>query len=215
MHQPRKIEDNNIFSDDKIVAEKLCNYFENVVKSLNIENKLLLTHVTDVVDPINVIIKRYENQPSILAIKGKVIHPMQKFVFSLTNLPGIVNEVKSLNTKKAITSKNIPAKHLKETFDICSPTLNDIWYNAIIEGFFPNQLKLADITPTFKKGDATCAENYRPVSVLPVVSNIYENIMQRQIISYIDNYLSPFLYGFRKGYSPQNALLSLTEKWKK
>ena len=68
------MEDNNIFSDDKIVAEKLSNYFENAVKSLNIEeNKLLLTHVTDVVDPINVIIKRYENHPSILAIKGKVI----------------------------------------------------------------------------------------------------------------------------------------------
>ena len=140
---------------------------------------------------------------------------MQKFVFSLTNLPGIVNEVKTLSTKKAITFKNITAKHLKETFDICSPTLNDIWCNAIIEGIFPNQLKLADITPTFKKGDATCAENYRPVSVLPVVSKIYEKIMQRQIISYIDNYLSPFLCGFRKGYSPQNALLSLIEKWKK
>ena len=38
--------------------------------------------------------------------------------------------------------------------------------------------------------------------------------MQKQIISHIDNYLSPFLCGFRKGYSPQNALLSLIEKWK-
>ena len=156
-----------------------------------------------------------KGQPSILAIKGKVIQPMQKFVFSLTNLPCIVYEVKSLNTRKAITFKNIPAKHLKETFDICGPTVNDIWCNAIIGGIFPNQLKLADITPTFKKGDATCAENYRPVSVLPVVSNTYENIMQRQIISYIDNYLSPFLCRFRKGYSPQIALLSLIEKWKK
>ena len=138
---------------------------------------------------------------------------MQKFVFSLTTLPGIVNEVKSLNTKKAIAFKNIPAKHLKD--DICSPTLNDIWCNDIIEGIFPNQLKLADITPTFKKGDATCAENYRPVSVLPVVYKIYEQIMQRQIISYIDNYLLPFLCGFRKGCSPQNALLPLIEKWEK
>ena len=39
--------------------------------------------------------------------------------------------------------------------------------------------------------------------------------MQRQIISYIDNYLSPFLCGFRKGYSPRNALICLIEKWKK
>ena len=90
------------------------------------------------------------------------------------------------------------------------PTLNDIRCNAIKECIFPTRLKLADITPTLKQGDATCAENYRPVSVLPVVSKIYE-----KIISYIDNYLSPFLCGFRKGYSPQNALICLIEKWKK
>ena len=134
---------------------------------------------------------------------------MQKIVFSFTNLPHIVNEVKSLNTKKATTFKNIPAKHLKETYDICSPTLNEIWCNAIKEGIFPSLVKFADITPTFKKGDATCAENYRPVSALPVVSKVFEKLMQKQIISHLDNYLSPFLCGFRKVYSPQNALLSL------
>ena len=75
--------------------------------------------------------------------------------------------MKSLNIKKQQLLKNIPAKHLKEIFDICSPTLNDIWCNVIKEGIFPSQLKLADITPTFKKGDA---ENYRPVSVLLVAS---------------------------------------------
>jgi hypothetical protein len=208
------IEDNNKFLGDKEVAEKLRNYFEKAVKSLNTEdNKLILTHVNEADDPIDVIIKRYENHPSILAIKGKVAQSMQKFVFSFTKLPDIENDVKSLNTKKATTFKNVPAKHLKETFDICSPTLNDIWFNAIKEGIFPSQLKFPDITPTFKKGDATCAENYRPVSVLPVVSKLFEKIMQKQIISHIENYLSPFLCGFRKGYSPQNTLLSLIEKW--
>ena len=73
------------------------------IKSLHIEeNKLILTHVNEADDPIDVIIKRYENHPSILAIKGKVIQPMQKFVFSFTNLPDIENEVKSLNTKKKL-----------------------------------------------------------------------------------------------------------------
>ena len=209
------IEDNNIFSGDKSVAEKLNNYFEKAVKSLHIEeNELILTHATDADDPIDVIIRIYENHPSMLAIKGEVTQPMQKFVFSMTNLPDIVNEVNSFNTKKAINFKNIPAKPLKETFDICSPTLNDIWCNAIKDGIFPSQLKLADATPTFKKCDTTCAEKYRPVSVLPVVTKINGKIMQRQIISCIDNYVSPFLCGFRKGYSPQNALLSLIEKFK-
>ena len=118
------IEDNKIFSGDKAVAEKLSNYFENAVNSLQVEeNRLILTHVNDADDPIDVIIKRYENHPSILAIKSKIMQPMQKFVVSLTNLPDIITEVTSLNTKKAITFKNIPANHLKETFDICSQRL--------------------------------------------------------------------------------------------
>ena len=75
-----------------------------------------MTHVNDADDPIDVIIKRYENHPSILAIKSKIMQPMQKFLFSLTNLPDIIIEVMSLNTKKAITFKisqqNILKKHL-------------------------------------------------------------------------------------------------------
>ena len=95
------IEDNKIFSSDREVAEKIRNYFEKAVNSLHIEeNKLILTHINEADDPIAVIIGKYENHPSILAIKCKVTQFMQKFVFSFTNLPDIVNEVKSLNTKK-------------------------------------------------------------------------------------------------------------------
>ena len=82
------IEDNNIISNDKAKAEKLSNYFEKAVKFLYIEeNILILTHVTDADDPIDVIIKRYENHPSILAIKGNVTQPMEKihiFIDKLT-----------------------------------------------------------------------------------------------------------------------------------
>ena len=74
-------------------------------------------------------------------------------------------------------------------------------------------MKLADITPIFKKDDATLAKNYRPVSVLPVVSKIFERIMQKQITVYIEEHLSPYLCGFRKGFNTQYPL-SLIEKWK-
>ena len=79
---------------------------------------------------------------------------------------------------------------------------------------FPSNLKLADITATYKSGDATSIKNYRPISVLPIVSKILEKIMQKQIFSYIEEYLSPFLFGYRKGYSTQYLLLGLIEKWK-
>ena len=66
----------------------------------------------------------------------------------------------------------------------------------------------------FKKQDASLLKNYRPVSVLTVVSKIYERIMQKHILKYIDRHLSPHLCGHRKRYSTQTALISKLEKWK-
>ena len=70
---------------------------------------------------------------------------------------------------------------------------------------FPNKLKLADITPILKKNGSTLAKNYRLVSVLPCVSNIFERIMQKQLFQYIEKILLPFLRGYRKGFRTQTA----------
>ena len=70
------------------------------------------------------------------------------------------------------------------------------------------------MSPIFKKKDKTFVENYRPVSVLPTVSKIFERIMQKQVSDYIGKFLSSFLCGYRKGFSPQYALLTLIERWK-
>ena len=81
--------------------------------------------------------------------------------------------------------------------DICEPALNDIWNNEIItQKCFPNNLKLADVTPGSKKVDVSL-KNYRAVSVLPVASKIYERIMQKQILEYIGKHSSPHLCGYR------------------
>ena len=98
---------------------------------------------------------------------------------------------------------------------MCSPVLANIWNEEILlNKNFPENLKLADVTPIFKKKDKTFVENYRPVSVLPTVSKIFERIMQKQITDYIGKFLSPFLCGYRKGFSTQYALLSLIERWR-
>ena len=74
-------------------------------------------------------------------------------------------ETTALNNIKNGTFGNIPAKLLKKVSDICTPALNDIWNNEIItQKFFPNNLKLADVTFAFKKEDPSLLK-YRPVSV--------------------------------------------------
>ena len=99
---------------------------------------------------------------------------------------------------------------------ICCHTTTYIWNNEIINNKkFPAKLKLADITHLFKKLENVCKENYRPVSLLPLVSKIFERIMQEQMIEFIGDHLSPFLCGYRKGYNAQYALIAMIEKWKK
>ena len=79
---------------------------------------------------------------------------------------------------------------------------------------FSDELKPADVTPIYKKDDPNKSKNYRPVSVLPVVSKVFEKIMHDQISQYINSFLTPYLCGYRKGFSTQQALLSLIDKWK-
>ena len=57
-------------------------------------------------------------------------------------------------------------------------------------------------------------KNHRPISVLPPVSKIFERLLQKQIISHIEEHLSPSLCGYRKGFNTQHALIALIEKWK-
>ena len=106
-----------------------------------------------------------------------------------------------LDTKKATPVNGIPSKILVENYDIITPFLTKMYNDSNLNMNFPDPLKLADITPTHKKDDTTNKKNYRPVSILPSVSKIYERNMFDQISGYIDKYLSPYLCGFRKGYS--------------
>ena len=68
------------------------------------------------------------------------------------------------------------------------------------------------MTPVLKKEDTSLLKNDRPVIFLPTVSKIYERIMQKQVLEYINKHLSPDLCGYRKGCSAQTALISTLEK---
>ena len=85
----------------------------------------------------------------------------------------------------------------------------------IDNGIFPDSLKFANITPVFKKDSRTEKTNYRPVSILPNLSKIYERLIYNQLSKFFENILSKFQCGFRKGFSAQDCLLVMIEKWKR
>ena len=89
--------------------------------------------------------------------------------------------------------------------------LADCINGALSQGIFPDSLKLANITPVHKKGETTDKENYRPVSVLPLFSKIFEKAIYDQLSQYLEKYLNSLLCGFRKAHSSQHALFKLLQ----
>ena len=78
----------------------------------------------------------------------------------------LVKELLSLDTSKASQYSDIPTKILRENSDIFAEFLFANYNASVVENsIFPSILKLADITPVFKKGDKVCKNNYRPVTI--------------------------------------------------
>ena len=108
----------------------------------------------------------------------------------------------------------IPLNILKQsrfTYKMLTDCIND----AIVgEHIFPDSLKFDDITPVHKKDETTNKENYRPMSVLPLISKIFERIIHDQLSEYLEKYLRSILCGFRKVHSTQqHALFKLLQAW--
>ena len=82
----------------------------------------------------------------------------------------------SLNVFKASPKTSIPPKIIKDNCNLFALKLHTDFKFSIDNANFPNNLKLADISPVHKKGDRTDKSNYRPVSILPVISKIFEKL---------------------------------------
>ena len=196
------------------MAEKLNSFFIESVDKLEIES--FLKDNTNIISDENLqkIIDDYANHPSILKIQGNV-NNLSKFFFKDKSPFDFEKEIFKLNPKKANLKGDIPTKMLIKTYDIISTYLSRFYNEAKQENKFPKSLKMADVLPIHKKDEKTLAKNYRPVSLIPVVSNLFEKNMYKEIFEFIENSLSPYLFGFRKGHSTEQCLVVMLETWKK
>ena len=91
------------------------------------------------------------------------------------------NEVQLTNPKKGTTSDSIPPKILKISSEASADALQSLFNDMLKTGNFPENLKLADITPVFKKKNPLHKVSYRPDSVLPSISKIFEKLMLKNV----------------------------------
>ena len=151
--------------------------------------------------------------PSLMLLK--IFPTMLVFSKSRKQETLICEEIRALDASKATQSDGIPTKIIKNNFDIFYRFFQANFNSAIETISFPEQTKYADVKPVFKKDFRTHKKNYRPISILPNVSKIYERCINKQLEEYFQALLSKYQCGFRKGYSVINALLSVIEKWRK
>ena len=86
---------------------------------------------------------------------------------------------------------------------------------SIESGILPDSWKLARVTPIFKNGSTKNRSNYRPISVLPVLSRLFEKLIYDQLYEYLDSnkHLFKDQYGFRNMHSVVSCLLNCTNDW--
>ena len=193
------------------------NYFIQAVENPEIES---FDNLNDVAKPINIdeniedIIKRYQSHPSILKIKENVkVEKVFEFIDATED--DMYDGIMELNPKKTSVKDDIPAKVLLGTNDIISKHMANMYNDSKNSQTFPSSMKQADVTPIPKTRETSIKKCFRPVSLNIILSKLYEKNMYAQINDYIEQFLSPHLFGFRKGHSTQHCLISMIEMWRK
>ena len=113
-------------------------------------------------------ILKYRNHPSIVIIQN--LNKRSRFDFSRVSIQDVVEEVKKRSTRKATQYPDLPVKIIKENSNIFGNCTCNFFSNG---GDFPSILNIANITTIFKKEDRDLKDNYRPVSILPVISKVF------------------------------------------
>ena len=134
-----------------------------------------------------------------------------KLVLSNVSEEFIYKELCQLNTGKSAGLDGIPARFLKDAAKVLKIPFTFIINLSISSHTVPDDLKLAKVKPLFKKNDRLKPENYRPVSILSIVSKLLEKAIYKQLEIFLvqNNLLYEFQSGFRKSYSTDSCLIHL------
>ena len=188
--------DDKTFRDDKNISEAFNEFFTNIGPKLASE----VTNMT-----INSVETYLENNESIIP----------SFRFMPIPVENVLKTLRQLNISKGAGLDKIPAKMLRIAADIIAPSLTYIFNLSISTGVFVDDWKDARVIPIYKEGDRRNLGNYRPISILPIVSKVFEKEIFKQFYKHLnDNMLvSKFQSGFRPGHSTITTLLQMCDNW--
>ena len=186
-------------SNDEEIAETLNKYFCNIAKNLSLPKNPSVNEpsVELFTDPVILALEKYKDHPSITSIKNKMIIQVLSIRPELCGNCAFPQNFRTrklgeitlfyamrVNSNKASQATNAPVKIIKENKDVSFYVFHN-FSNALSSCFFPTALKYADVRLPCKKDDKTDKENYRPISILPNLSKVYERLMYDQMYPFL------------------------------
>ena len=183
-----------VLTNPSEIASEFNQHFANIGKTLASEIASNTTNNSDYT--------QYLKTPS-----------LKTCTFKCVTQEDIVKAIDNLENKNSSGHDGISNKVLKYIKLELSNSLTLIVNQMLTTGIFPDSFKKSKITPIFKKGDSSLFVNYRPISLLPTISKIFERIIHNQMYEHLNNnnLLAAQQYGFRKLHSTEYATVKLID----
>ena len=140
--------------------------------------------------------------------------PSHSLSFYLTDKFEVISIVNGLNNKFSFGCDNIPVDVVKKCATAIAEPLAALINCSFRTGLFPDRLKIAKVCPIFKSGSVNVFSDYRPISILPSFSKVFEKAAYNRLSSFLssNNILTSCQYGFRRNHSTYMALMDLYSK---
>ena len=136
------------------------------------------------------------------------------FKFSTVNTDDVIKIGMKLKTKTSTGYDNMSTSLLKKILPLIIHPLTLAINQSLCTGVFPDHLKIAKVIPLYKKDDSHILDNYRPISLLPCMSKLFEKVAFLQLYEYFNSnhLLYKSQYGFRSLYSTELACAEMTDR---
>ena len=135
----------------------------------------------------------------------------EKFQLKRVSQAEVFKELLNLRNDSSTGPDQIPTRYIKPVADIIAAPLTYIINTCIQSNIFPEAWKITRISPISKTEVPKNNDDFRPIAILPVLSKIYERLVLKQQLSFIDNRINDNMSGFRKGHSTATILMSMRD----
>ena len=143
------------------------------------------------------------------AIRKHKEHPSVEKIVVIVDL--VMQNIKIINPKKATGYDNIPGKIIKIAYRELSAPICNLMNTCIATKTFPTPFKFADVIPIFKSDDNMNKGYFRPVSILTILSKLFEIVLNEQMLDHFHEIFDALLSACRRHYSCQTVLLKFVE----